>query len=556
MHLFRTSWLYFVFIAVPFVFIWLHGTRSEGSSLAMEAGEVGSSDLNFNCHPTKLDHGGRSQFGLGRVFGSNTTTQSIKKRSLKRAHRRLQLNGYTWYRGQYWQQVTFPKPPDFIADLTPESTTNHRCQPSEHLPSNRLVFWHWNSGTLSSTRYQELLRYLHLQKVDVALISETHWRYNSEWSTQYWHAIHTCSELSCSSEKASGLAKRCCQAHQLSWRVVAPGRLLHCRLHIASKPIDILGIYQYPWNTSVAQRNRRQSIWVHLRDTLQALPQRNILCVLGDFNCSLPSIDRLVGTPNFRTSSGRQYGPQHGDMATFACLLQDFQLTALNSWLASHGATYRSRSGDSRIDFILTKHRDADNMAKQVGLIDASPFLPAGAHHIPMMTSLNYKYYRPPRHHRQCFSRQVKQQCLDAFRQDTLHWQKCESGINFALRTSTQLASLDDIYKIREQGAHHYFQPSMQSRSDAFDSYVVTKWKHDHALKLPGTPVLPQLFHKWRHCILFRKMEREQTRHTLCLKLQKLQSLVEEAQIAHERHDSFKLYQVITKHVFVPNVYT
>ena len=212
----------------PSVFIWLHGTRSEGSSLTMEVGGVGSFYLNFNCNPTKLCYGGRSQFDLGRVYGSSTTTQSIKKRSLKRAHRRLQLNGCTWYRGQYWQQVTFPKPPDFIADLTTGSTTNHRCQPSEHLPSNRLAFWHWNSGTLSSTRYQELLRYLHLQKVDVALISETHWKYNIEWSTQHWHAIHTCSDLSCSSEKASGflllIAKRCCQAHQLSWRAIAPGR--------------------------------------------------------------------------------------------------------------------------------------------------------------------------------------------------------------------------------------------------------------------------------------------------------------------------------------------
>ena len=203
MHLFRNIWLYFVSIAVPSIFICLHGTRSEGSSLTMEAGGVGSFHLNFNCNPTKLCHGGRLQFDLGRIYGSSTTT--LKKRSLKRAHRRLQLNGYTWYRGQYWQQVTFPKPPDFIADLTIGSTTNHRCQPSEHLPSNRLVFWHWNSGTSSSTKYQELLRYLHLQKVDVALISETHWKYNIEWSTQHWHAIHTCSNLSCSSEKASGL---------------------------------------------------------------------------------------------------------------------------------------------------------------------------------------------------------------------------------------------------------------------------------------------------------------------------------------------------------------
>ena len=38
-------------------------------------------------------------------------------------------------------------------------------------------------------------------------------------------------------------------------------------------------------------------------------------------------------------------------------------------------------------------------MAKQVGLLDILLFLPPGFHYISMMTSLNYKYYRPPRHH-------------------------------------------------------------------------------------------------------------------------------------------------------------
>lgn len=72
------------------------------------------------------------------------------------------------------------------------------------------------------------------------------------------------------------------------------------------------------------------------------------------------------------------------------------------------------------------------------------------------MTSLNYKLL--PRQHRQCFSRQVKQQRLEAFRQDTLHWQACDNGVNFALRTSAQLDSLDDIFKILAQGANHYLQ--------------------------------------------------------------------------------------------------
>ena len=173
--------------------------------------------------------------------------------------------------------------------------------------------------------------------------------------------------------------------------------------------INILGILR--WLNVIAGTPSGCSFEIHFRHFHRGI---SYVC-LGDFNCSLPSIDRLVGTPNFRTSSGRRYGPQHGDMATFACLLQDFQLSALNCWEASHGATYRSPNGDSRIDFILTRHRDADNMAKQVGLLDATPFLPTGAHHIPMMTSLNYKYFRPPRNHRHSFSRQVKTTLLGCF---------------------------------------------------------------------------------------------------------------------------------------------
>ena len=89
-----------------------------------------------------------------------------------------------------------------------------------------------------------------------------------------------------------------------------------------------------------------------------------------------------MGTSNFRSSNGRKSGPQHGDMADFACLLQDFQITALNSWSPQHGATFTSHAGESRIDFILTRHRDADTLAKQVGLLDEVPFLPCGAHHV------------------------------------------------------------------------------------------------------------------------------------------------------------------------------
>ena len=218
---------------------------SEGAILAMEDGGAGALVTPVLQQLPAKQHGGRPLVDSGLGWG-NATTLQIRQRSLRRAHRRLQVHGHTWYRGQFWQQkVPQPHPPTFVVE------------------------------------------HLHLQKVDVALLSETHWSYTNEWSTMHWHAIHTGCDSSNSFEKASGLlllvSKRICQAHQLAWNAIAPGRLLHCRLHLSSKPIDVLGVYQYPWNTTTAQKTGRQMIWKHLRSTLQALPQRNTLCILGDF---------------------------------------------------------------------------------------------------------------------------------------------------------------------------------------------------------------------------------------------------------------------------------
>lgn len=343
---------------------------------------------------------------------------------MRRAFRRMQIHGHTWYRGRLWQQDSLSEVPTSRPLKEPQTPPfDAPPQPSEHIPRHRLIIWNWNAGQLSPGKYQELLRYLHQERVDVAVLSETHWQYTSEWTTPYFHAIHSGSNSGHSYEKAAGLlvlvSKRICQAHQIAWHDVIPGRLIHCRLHLEYKPFDILGIYQYPWDTRTAQKTRRQSLWRHLRGTLQALPHRNHLGILGDFNCSLPSIARLVGTSTFSGSAGRMMGPQHGDMADFACILQDFQLIALNTWTSTHGATYQSPMGSSRIDFQLTKLRDADNLAKQVGLIFNAPFLADGPHHVPLMSSLSFKYHRPSRT-RSGVPRQVKQKCMDAFRQETL----------------------------------------------------------------------------------------------------------------------------------------
>ena len=91
-----------------------------------------------------------------------------------------------------------------------------------------------------------------------------------------------------------------------------------------------------------------------------------------------------------------------------------------------------------------------------------------------MLTSLNYKLYRPSRS-RLTFTRQVRQTCLAEFRQDTLQWQQCENGINHALRSCLSIDSLDDIYNVLSQGTMHYFHSSNNCRPGGITSYVAQK---------------------------------------------------------------------------------
>ena len=334
-----------------------------------------------NTIPTKT-HGSWPLGDFGQVHGRSSIT-NIKKRSLRRAYRRLDILGHTWYKGKFWQkQIVLPTPPDFH----PQTKSPLITQPPEHVPRHRLIVFHWNGGALSSARYHELLQWLTHQRVDIAIISETHWSYTAEWQTSHWHAMHS-GPVTNKKDRASGLlilvAATLCRPDQIVWREVEAGRVVHCRLHLQPRSFDIIGVYQHPWGTSVAQKSLRKQIWTSLGKILKDIPNRNSLCILGDFNCSLLSIPRLVGQDHFVTSTGKKLGPQHGDSSILSQLLNDFQLVALNTWTSNLGATSYTPSGSSRIDYIMVRYRDADTSAKQVGLLTGAPYLPSGAYHLP-----------------------------------------------------------------------------------------------------------------------------------------------------------------------------
>ena len=160
---------------------------------------------------------------------------------------------------------------------------------------------------------------------------------------------------------------------------------------------------------------------------------------------------------------------------------------------------------------------------------------------------MNHKFFRQPRTSQRRFPREVRELCITEYRQETVHWQCCDNGINHALRQATDLHELDDIYRILSQGLMHYFQTGKQTISRPQSGFAAQKWHHYAQLCQPGTPDLQTFFTKWKHFSLFQKMDRMHTRWTKQVKQNKIKYLTQEAQQAFQHHDSFRLFHAVSR---------
>ena len=479
--------------------------------------------------------------------------QTIRKRALRRAHKRLNTNGFTWYRGQLWTSA-----PSFITEAqpTPSNDTPRwtlTTQPCEHVPRRRLQILHWNAGALSRSKYQEILHWCSINWIDVAVLTETHWTMDEEWITDRFHIIHSGFSTPQSFDRSSGImvaiSKKLCEAHQIAWTSIYPGRLLHCKIHCNSRPIDIIGIYQYVWTGSVMQTQRRQQLWELTHKTLDDLAKRNTLCFLGDFNCSLRAIPRLVGTDHYVDQAGlKMRGPQHGDQFRFAQLIKDLNLVGLNTWNATLGATFQNTLGrSSRIDFVFTRIFTDDTQARQVGYLRNAPFLAGGPHHVPLLVTLGHRICRHTRTAKTGLSFSTKTQCINESRAESVRWQGCMETINKELRTRT-VHSLEQLSDILIQGTLQHYSPTTTVRGDKVPGSLQMKWYHFRQAKTPGVTTLRMVLQKWFHVCKFQYYDRLHARQVNQYKRQQLHEMTQEAAHAHEQHDSYRLFKIVNRY--------
>ena len=480
--------------------------------------------------------------------------RQAKKRSLKRAFSRVLAHGSTWYRGQHVTLRDFhTQSQDHIPSPALRKTYATVSQPAgRHAPQRRLKTFCWNGGGITPERFQELKIWLHQQQIDVAILTETHWLDTREFADQNWTCVH-----SGSGNRHTGvmlmLAKKLCPSRNVSWHEVIPGRVVHARVFGLKRPLDVIGIYQY------VHKHEYLDDRTHLLEVLQRyverLPNRNMLCLAGDFNCHLPELSGQTGPAFYHWNGRKTFGAQHTDQHNFAHFVQQLQVIALSGRSAAEGPTYHHPLVTSRIDHCFTRLATADGLAMQVKHLWDFPMNGDGGH-IPLLFTLPMSWipYRPAAadfrftYQQRLLTRTL---CRDLDPRWTDFVQTTNARLAELAQTRTDNETLDRLHALmRQQCVMLQQRPrshTMLSSEVDLHHALQLKWDHFKGLRRPQLATLPAIFRCWHHFSKHQLLQRQQKPLTDLAKRAKIDILQAQAARAADRHDMYTLYRVITK---------
>ena len=264
------------------------------------------------------------------------------KRSYRRACFRALQHGYTPYRKDYL----------FATDVPWHFREAHRRLSQEKLkqrtprptPGIRCMTWNASKNLV----HDELLHWCNSQPLDIIALQEIGWNFNSIWTSQGWHCIHS------STKHAAILVLiRCTLARpeQIATASHSDGRILQIRFFLDST-YNFIVVYQHAWNATKGRDQlleNRAKIWTSLHQLLNHVPQQHQMVLMGDFNTTLKFDPSHINSHDARASMCT-----HTDRD----LLQ--QLTRAQDLIALHckqhyASTFEHDSHHSRIDYVFVR---------------------------------------------------------------------------------------------------------------------------------------------------------------------------------------------------------
>jgi len=553
-------WLLSVFLLIFYFHFVL--TRGEGCVSVM--GDAEASELWIQGLKEKADakqHDIRPEISSHAIPWHPAQTQ-VTKRSIKRAYARACKQGIAWYKGRCFEPRDFPR--------CLQSTQMHEQQRPTDPPTQALIrcnrnnqdhrkfrILNWNAGGLTSSKLDEIKIWLEANQIELAVICETRMTFENEWMDSQWLHVHT----GLASQRGAGVlclvSRRLCKAHQLRWRIVTPGRLMHVQLQLQQRSIDVIACYQYTQATGPQRKIERQAWWNALDGLLQGLASRHILCLAGDFNTSLPQCQSHAGPSFFRWDQQLVQGAQHEDQGRFMSLLRAHGLVALNTWDPGLGPTFFHDGKCSRIDYIITRKNVADGLAKQVKYAWDAPFC-GSTGHAPMIGQLR-KLWIPPSGEPSTttIGQAQRRQGHLAYRAQSEVWQQFLHETTQHLMHRFEQAQpsdpdlISDWHHIACQTFTRFFpchEPSGSRHDPDTLQHVWNKWQHRKLMLALTKPTLRNVVQAWFHLVRFQRLKRAARTRAVQVRQLRFQEVIESAQAAAQKHDSHSLFQIINRY--------
>ena len=311
------------------------------------------------------------------------------KRAFQRAQRRADAQGQTIYKGRviHGRQAKSPRRPQ-TAD-----TVSAGVSPPD---AGRSKMVSWNAGGLCGETKVEFEHYLHVSSdLDIALVQETHWGSSGAWKHQGWSYFHSASDKPRQAGVLVCIRSATLDESRTAWREIVPGRLIWVRACVRGQQWDLLCLYQLALTGKDGKAKdyrmkERRAVWNKLHRTLWGLPIRSLVVLGGDFNLGLESFSPVTGSGVLAAAGGHVVQEERSRVLD---MLKELQMTALNTWRKPR-PTYMHPTGNTQIDFIVVRRRNADRISKLTQPVDLGLSAWRGCGHRPLVASLR-SFWRP-----------------------------------------------------------------------------------------------------------------------------------------------------------------
>ena len=272
----------------------------------------------------------------------------------------------------------------------------------------------------------------------------------------------------------------------------------------------------------------------------------------GDLNTSLPRIPHCVGLNDFQDKKGRRTGPRHPDSGRLGNLLTQHGLTAINTWDTSLGPTYTGGlARQSRIDFILVRHKSSDSITKKpIYLEDLPDRFGHTKDHVPILFTVPYKW-RAWNSTKVGLPRGQHDLLLRHWDSNSEEWQGLCSSLETVIHGLWHgEPDLDALNQVLLDGCQN-FTPQDQGPDKSSPTFWT--WANGHAgLALPAVATqttfssrLQQLFGTWVKVARLQSWKRVTNQKAKIAKQAKLAQTIAQARRHWANNDSHKYFKVV-----------